>query len=323
MREITILADQLESLLQADSDCKPSTAFVRFLSRSRHNKHRKISVRELLFQKFGLSDKQGAAPFNMLGDGLEPGNKYCIHADPVCLYVDLARVFITWWGATGLSNSELADLTSELQSHFQSEGMQLLIPGKDRWYLSGTGLMEAGFPAPEDALGRDIGELLPTGPGSDFWKTRLNECQMILHRNPVNERLTSDGQPAINSVWFWGGGILPEVPDWPMPSVVPGADNLLQGLAQWAGVHTVDTVEEMFADEIQTEGLIVLSPGKDRGRALEDLQALISSLLDALKCGQIERITLLGSQNSLHLGRKDWRAFWRRRSVHQFAGITK
>jgi hypothetical protein len=32
---------------------------------------------------------------------------------------------------------------------------------------------------------------------------------MVLHGHPINEQRQSVGKPAINSIWLWGGGVMP------------------------------------------------------------------------------------------------------------------
>ncbi len=43
------------------------------------------------------------------------------------------------------------------------------------------------------------------------WIHVLNEIQMLLHAHPVNLAREELNQPAINSVWLWGGGVKPAV----------------------------------------------------------------------------------------------------------------
>lgn len=321
MRNITVLADKLESMLQVARPEWRLKSLQRVLSRSVHRRGRKSSVREALFDLFGLDSSQGAAPFDMLADGLEPGADFCIHADPVCLYVDIARVFITRWGASGLSADDVTELASGLKKHFQTEGMHLHTPGAERWYLSMADDAQAGFPPPEQALGRDIGELLPAGPNTAFWKTRLNECQMILHRSAVNEQLTSRGEPAVNSLWFWGAGRLPEKPVRKFPLAVQGDDSLLHGLARWAAVPVMNSLEQLLALDGQMDGLCVYRGSADNaGEGLLQIQQFMNPVLEALKLGSIEKFILLGSQNTFELSRNDWRAFWRHRSFSELAG---
>src|SRR2546430_884920 len=36
----------------------------------------------------------------------------------------------------------------------------------------------------------------------------MNEAQMLLHEHPVNAEREARGLPALNSIWFWGGGVI-------------------------------------------------------------------------------------------------------------------
>ncbi len=72
--------------------------------------------------------------------------------------------------------------------------------------------------------------------GSALPLTRwLNEVQMFLHGHPINEKRQAAGQPAINSLWLWGGGTLPAATSGEFSAVF--ADNLLAaGLARASGI---------------------------------------------------------------------------------------
>ena len=58
---------------------------------------------------------------------------------------------------------------------------------------------------------------------------------MLLHECEVNQKRENRGDPAVNSLWFWGGGVLPS----PRPatwSKVFGHSAVLRGLAAAGGV---------------------------------------------------------------------------------------
>ena len=84
-------------------------------------------------------------------------------------------------------------------------------------------------------MGRRVDPLLPHGPDARRWHGRFNETQMLLHEHPVNQRRESRGEPAINSVWFWGGGRLP-APAISRRGKIWADDPLLRGLALWSGL---------------------------------------------------------------------------------------
>lgn len=42
------------------------------------------------------------------------------------------------------------------------------------------------------------------------WYKLLNEIQMFMHQHPVNQERGRSGRLPVNSLWFWGGGSLPQ-----------------------------------------------------------------------------------------------------------------
>ena len=74
-----------------------------------------------------------------------------------------------------------------------------MVGAPDRWYARMVGLEEAAWTAPEEALGRDVFDLLPRGDGSGAIKRVLNEIQMVLHDHPVNRARAARGDVPVNS----------------------------------------------------------------------------------------------------------------------------
>ena len=63
---------------------------------------------------------------------------------------------------------------------------------------------------PKTALGDDLARHLPEGENAQRWRGLLNEAQVILHKHPLNTERAQRGLPPVNSLWFWGAGMLPE-----------------------------------------------------------------------------------------------------------------
>jgi hypothetical protein len=108
----------------------------------------------------------------------------------------------------------------------------------ERWYLQLA--REARLPefaTPEVALGRDLLEMLPAGAEGARWRALLNEAQVILHNHPVNAQRAARGAVAANSLWFWGGGLLPDAVSTTVAGV-RSEDVELQALARLAGVDS-------------------------------------------------------------------------------------
>lgn len=110
-----------------------------------------------------------------------------------------------------LTADETAALLRPLKSLFGDVGFTIDAPRPGHWYLRLP--REAKLPAftePADALGGDVFEHLPEGDAGRRWRSLLSEAEVILHNHPVNAERAARGLPAANSVWFWGGGVLPD-----------------------------------------------------------------------------------------------------------------
>ena len=138
------------------------------------------------------------------------------------------------WGNLALEDGESAAFIGELAPSFQDIGCQLTATAPDRWYVSfpaGTALPT--FSSPEQALGADLFEHLPQGEEGRRWRALLSETQVILHNHPGNVERAALGKAPVNSLWFWGGGALPDAITMNV-SAVESSDPELQALAALA-----------------------------------------------------------------------------------------
>jgi hypothetical protein len=71
--------------------------------------------------------------------------------------------------------------------------------------------------------------MVPQGGQRLRWPSIFSEAQMLLARLPLNESRETAGRPALNAVWFWGGGPLPATLPRPFGEVV-ASDVLARGL---------------------------------------------------------------------------------------------
>jgi hypothetical protein len=159
-----------------------------------------------------------------------------LSADPAWVQPDLTGARLLACGQWHLSMEDALALAAPLKPVFGDAGMLLEIGHPDRWHLRlppGTPLPV--FVAPEQALGEDLSQHLPSGVDGRRWRVLLNEVQVILHQHPLNAARRAQGLAPINSVWFWGGGSLPRRVKSSLGGVVSD-DLLLQALARHADV---------------------------------------------------------------------------------------
>jgi len=159
-----------------------------------------------------------------------------LRADPVHVRPDMTGARLLAWGNLALDEEEAAAFLQALRPLFGDAGMPISHAQPQRWYLQlARGAKLPEFATPEMALGRDLLEMLPGGPEGARWRALLNEAQVILHNHPVNARRAARGAVAVNSVWFWGGGLLPDAVS-STAARVRSEDVELQALARLAGL---------------------------------------------------------------------------------------
>lgn len=163
-----------------------------------------------LCRKFGLQRRGDwpVAPLGLLADGGNPGTDFWLRADPVFLRAD-ARELVLAGTPARISREEADALTAALSRHFEPDGLAFRAPGADRWYLRPSAPPAIETRTPGEAAGRHVDAYLPSGADALRWHTWLNEIQMLLHAHPVNEARENRGELPVNSVWIWGGGVLP------------------------------------------------------------------------------------------------------------------
>ena len=140
----------------------------------------------------------------------------------------------------------------------------------------------------------------------------LTEIQMLLHGHAVNEAREARGEPAVNSLWFWGAGRLPAKTQGRWKSVT-SADPLALGLARLASAaaRALPANASAWLEQSPEDGghLVILEPTVE---ALE--RDWFAPLAAALRAGRIGMLSLHVPDAGLSFEtvRGDLRRFWRR-----------
>jgi hypothetical protein len=140
---------------------------------------------------------EGAYPAGALtlaAQGGNPGGDCWARADPVHLRVMDDRLVVVPAEAFAVNAREALALCEALNAHFA--GMDFTVSQPRRWCARLTQVDESR-PA-LDAAGTALELPKQAAP-------LLTEMQMVLHAHPVNEAREARGEPAVNSVWLWGG----------------------------------------------------------------------------------------------------------------------
>jgi len=235
-----------------------------------------------------------------------------LRADPAHVAPDINGARLLGWGETlGVDEDDARALLPALRPLFGDAGFQLDAPHPARWYLrlpEGTRLPP--LPGPDEALGDDLFAALPQGDeaAARRWRALITEAQVVLHQHPRNRERAAQGKAAINALWFWGAGCLPDAVQSRYLHV-RSQDTLLQGLARMAGASTV--APQSPGDGPAGDSLVDM-------RRLRSVEVLGSQVLPPLLQAMARREydTLLldfedGTAFRLRHGQRAWH-FWRR-----------
>lgn len=134
-----------------------------------------------------------------------------LRADPAHVRAEMGVVRLLACGDLGLTQAEADELIKPLKILFGDVGFPLSAAHPSRWYLmlpKESKLPE--FQSPDTAIGADIFSQFPADDTAKRWRALLNEAQITLHNHPLNAERIRKGLLPVNSLYFWGGGVLPD-----------------------------------------------------------------------------------------------------------------
>ena len=254
-----------------------------------------------------VPNRWAAAPLTRLLDAGEDDARQSawLRADPAYIRPDINGARLLGIGASlGIDQSDVDALLPALRPLFGDSGFPLDAPVPGRWYLRLP--REAKLPAfasSDEALGDDVFEHIPDAPEARRWRVLSSEAQVVLHNHPHNAARLAAGKVPINSLWFWGGGVLPDSVRSDSLTIASN-DPQLQGLAR-IGNFDAMPLDRFF--DFDADALIDL-------RAVRDPHATLQRwLLPALSSSTKREVVLDfadGQIFALHPSQR-WR-FWRR-----------
>jgi len=306
---------------------KRPAALDRLLSRSHARTVPFEGMEAVLCRAFAV-DPAGplpVAPLSYLADSGELPASYMLRADPVHLRADQSCLRLFESHSFLITQDEADALVASINDFNTMSGWQLSAVQAQRWYLSLPAAPDLQTFAPAQAAGRDIDGFIPHGRDARHWLAVINELQMLLHDHPVNQARERRGDPVINSLWLWGGGVLP-LSIRAEPDVVYAGDALAQGLARHAGVawRDVPAHGDAFLSERTGRDRLVVLDGLAWPAHYNDIEdwlaqlgrleaAWFAPLLAALRNGRIRTLIIEACNGRrFRTGRLQQRAFWTR-----------
>ncbi|HEY6241311.1 MAG TPA: regulator [Burkholderiales bacterium] len=302
-------------------------ALETLIAKGRRSRKASASPEAWLFERFGVPKQRDwpVAPYSLLADGGTPERHFWMRADPVHLRAGNNSLILADSGAFEVSRAEAEALVETLNRHF-GETMLFYPMHPARWYVRLDKVTEVQTTPPAAAHGETIEGKLPSGDDAMRLHAWMNEAQMLLHEHPVNTAREARGEPVLNSIWFWGGGIIDPVKARTFSTVI-GDDPLARGLALAAGIPHRALANDAGSAlaGLEGEGVALIVPDSPRTSAGGDFRVRCAALerdwfaplLAALESRRIGMLTLhlCGADSLLEVEivPSDLRYFWRRR----------
>ena len=308
-----------------DFRIEPMPYLETLLARGERTRGPGHSLEEWLCRTFKIRQQQDwpVAPLSLSSDTADLD--YWLRADPVHLQLMRDEFRLVSGELLDISEAEASKLVGALNRHYEHDGLRFAMEAPSLWLVRLPAQPQLSTTPLPEVLGRDVSPNLPKGADAMRWNHIANEIQMLFHEHPVNEAREKLGQFPINSLWFWGGGIAPDVRQSPFASI--SANNAVaRGLARQTGIAYSPLPENAgrWLSGLSGEGehLVILDdlllPAKYRDGNEWDarLHALEHSWFAPLHQAVQQGIslTLSDSESGLHFetGKLDLWKFWKR-----------
>lgn len=214
-------------------------AMERLLARADRRAGPAVDFESGLFKLFGVEPDPGrdlpVAAVTRLIDCSGARDGGCLRADPVHLRAERDHLILFDARVLDIVPEEAQVLVAEFNAAFGADGWRLEAATPERWYLALVEDPGIRTHSLREVAGHNPYAFLPYGAKSARWRRFLNEVQMLFHTSRVNGAREERGEPALNSVWFWGAGRAPAqvTAGW---AQVCSDEPLARGLAQIGGI---------------------------------------------------------------------------------------
>jgi hypothetical protein len=318
---LTLLVEEFHQMVGAVQEPHRFPALELLFSRGKHARVPAESANHLRFALFGIApdERLPVAALTHVSDRKKTpeDSYYWLRSDPVTLWADMARVFMTSHGFADLNPYERNEIENCVRSVLMEEGIDLHSDHPERWCIALNKPLEFEFTSLDEAVGMDLADALPAHPQARFWRRVLNEIQVALHNCPVNVRRRQSGRQEINSVWFWGGGFIPDAAPHDMIDTVYSNNPVTRGLAI---INDCRLKSQRLAaqGEFRRDGRSILvdwiASSQYAVEELEQLESLTGQLIKLADKGSLVLHLYAGNGEGRIYDPRSHRRFWKRKA---------
>lgn len=233
-------------------------------------------------------------------------------ADPAHLLADRDQLVMVPQASLAVMLGEMRQIADTFNKTYAAEGYTLDFPEAERGYLQVQADWHCHSWNPAGVTNQAVTEFMPAGPDEMAVRKLMTEIQMLLYEHPVNQAREAAGQPAVNTLWLWGGGRLPQqVTRSPMRMIA--SLPLARGLAKLAGRDSESWSADLNLRDTKGDCLIAMSLHDFAGDAGRLERELVAPVWRALRHGRIRQLRIYpGGKRLFALTRRSAFQFWRR-----------
>jgi hypothetical protein len=196
-------------------------------------------------------------------------------------------------GVAAPDAASLAWLSAAFNREFADSGHALHATPTGQAFLEAPKCVDAVSVDPGRAVGRDVADFLPGGPGGGELRRLMTEIQMWLHGAAGPAR-------TFNALWLWGGGgTWPEVPPCSELPVAASPEPLVRGLWKLAGAPVAAPAADFAAASLLRARSVLATVSLEHWRGGGERQPLrrleadwLAPAWRALRIGRLKSLEL-------------------------------
>ena len=147
--------------------------------------------------------------------------------------------------AGDITTEEASVLLDVIKEAFSSENIKFYLGTQYRHcMIISNQKTECDFVPPHDVLERTTGDYLPKGKDSGFLIEMTQKSYELLKDHPINKERLERGLNPANSIWVWGQGTKPALPNinekYGINGCVISAVDLIKGIGFFAGIESLN-----------------------------------------------------------------------------------
>ena len=173
-----------------------------------HAQSTKLSYEELICQLFGIKPSPDFPLASI--DYQENQTSYFLYADPVYLSLQRDTFFLEKKLTDDFKQNEIEDLCDALNKAFKSDTQKFVLNHEGRLFIELKRRPQIKTTSIVHIKPQSINLFMPQGEEAMSWHAFMNEIQMFLFDHPINHERSKRGVLSANSIWFSGGGLLPQ-----------------------------------------------------------------------------------------------------------------